>query len=172
MTPYPPSFGSNPILYAWALGGITTIAILMLMILGWMARDIWRDRHYCHPKEPLFMFRAILFFASMTGFMRATPEAVYMYAWNEVTSQQWDLILTVKRVADGFSAAPGTIWPILLTLAYPSLAHTLKAGGGFAPLDILSPWSRLIRPALALVLIFIIAFLVAFSKLYLGGLHR
>lgn len=170
MTPYPASFagGDGLLLYAWALGSITSLACLMIMISGWMARDIWRDRFIIHPSNPVTAFRLILMLASFTSFIRAMPEAVYLFLWNEVSAGDWQFILTMKRIADGMAIFPGVLWPILLALTYPGIVNALKTSGHFQNIDLMSPWPRLVRPAFALLLAFVIALLVAVSKLYLG----
>lgn len=164
---FPPSFGESPLLYTWALGSITALAVLMASIAGWMVRDLWRDRFIVHPRTGLTAFRFIILFASATSFLRALPEAIYMYAWNEVSVPSMDLILTFKRLADGVAIAPGAIWTCALVMAYPSIAHQLKAHS-YSHADLAGSWPRLVRPAMGLALIFTIAFLVAISKLYLG----
>lgn len=164
---FPPSFGESPLLYTWALGSITALAALMASIAGWMVRDLWRDRFVVHPRTGLSVFRFIILFASITSFLRALPEAIYMYAWNEVSAPSMDLILTFKRLADGLAIAPGAIWTCALVLAYPSIAHQLKSHS-YSQTDLSGSWPRLARPAAGLALIFAIAFLVAISKLYLG----
>lgn len=168
--PFPPSFANSPILYAWALGSITALAFLMAMVAGWMARDIWTDRKYVHPKTALTAFRIILMLAATTSCLRALPEVVYMYAWNEARPDQMRLILMAKRVADGVAIAPGAIWTLVLLLAYPSIANSLKTASTTQRVsaDLWSPWPQLVRPLFGVGLIFVIAFLVAISKLYLG----
>lgn len=165
---FPPSFANNPVLYATSLGSITAMAFLMAMVAGWMARDIWLDRLYVHPKTALTAFRVILFSAATSSFLRSLPDAIYMYAWNEASQDQMRVILLCKRVADSMSIAPGAIWVLALLLAYPSIAHNLKTASGRYTTDLWSPWPQLLRPLAAVVLIFAIASLVAISKLYLG----
>lgn len=169
-TPFPASFngGEGFILYAWALGSITALGVIMAMICGWMARDIWRDRFLSHPKLPVTSFRLIILLCSFTSFARAFPEALYLFLWNEVRDDQWIIILTIKRIADGLAILPGALWAILLALSYPSIVNALRASSAGVTMDLLSPWPRLARPALALIMAFVIAFLVAISKLYLG----
>jgi hypothetical protein len=168
--PYPPSFDNSPMLYAGALGSVTALACLMAMITGWMAREIWRDRRYVHPKTALTAFRVILLTAALTSFIRALPDAIYMYAWNEVDSETMRTILFFKRLADSMSIAPGAVWTVLLLLAYAPIANSLKTASAAQRVstDLWAPWPHLVRPLFALVLIFVIAFLVAVSKLYLG----
>lgn len=169
--PYPPSFDNSPLLYAWALGSITALACLMAMVCGWMARELWADRRYVHPKTALTAFRVLLMCASGTSCIRALPEALYMYSWNEASEDQMRLILLFKRVADGLSIGPGAIWTFLLFLAYPAIAHALKSQAATGT-DLWSSWPHLVRPVLAIAIIFLIAFLVAISKLYLGVPHQ
>lgn len=164
----PPSFGDNPWLYAWALGSVSAIAILMMMIAGWMARDIWRDRYHLPPTNTLMLVRTVLMFAAATSVLRNLPEAVMLYSWNEVDEQTMGLILLLKRFADGVAIAPATIWTVLFTLAYPSIAMGLRADISYSLYSAWAPWPKLVRPAFALILVFAIAFLVAISKVYLG----
>jgi len=172
MTPdfsaFPPSFGGSLLLYTWALGSITALAVVMSMIAGWMARDIWRDRYAVYLTTPVQCYRITILLASFTGFVRSMPEAVYLYSWNEVRPDQWALILTIKRLADGMSIFPGMAWTILFALTYPGICHACKTNSIYVQTDLLSPWPKLARPALALTIAFVIAFLVAISKLYLG----
>lgn len=170
-SPYPPSFSGSIELYMIALGSLTALSLLDLMTSGWMARDIWRDRRYVHPSTALTAFRGVIMIAAFTGFLRRLPEAVYMYGWNELSRDQLAIVLTMKRLADAFAIVPGTGWVLLLVLSYPTIANALKneaARGG----ELLSSWPNLVRPGLALLLIFTIAPLVAFSKLYLGTMPR
>jgi hypothetical protein len=165
---FPPSFGGDLLLYTWALGSITTLAAIALMIAGWMARDLWRDRYRMPLNHPVSLYRLVFLLVSITGFMRSMPEAAYLYCWNEVRDDQWQLILTVKRLVDGLAIFPGAGWAMAFAVSYPPIVHALKAGARYAPVDVLSPWHKLIRPAMAGGVAFAIAFLVAISKLYLG----
>lgn len=165
---YPVSFGGSPYLYAWALGSVTALSILMMTVCGWMARDIWRDRFSVHPKTALTAFRVILMLASATSVIRNLPEAMFLFLWNELEAPDFELILAFKRMADGLAIGPGALWTFLLFLAYPSIAHALKTNAAFSPMDNWSGLHRLVRPLLAIFVIFLIAMLVAFSKLYLG----
>lgn len=168
-TPFPKSFagGYDLFLYFSSLGSVTAIALLMVMICGWMARDIWRDRSVIYPTNPVMIFRLIIMGASFTSFMRAMPEASYLYLWNEVPAREWQIILTFKRIADSFAIFPAVGWTAMLTAGYPAIIHSLKSGSRYATSDLLSPWPRLARPAIALAMAFVAAFLVAVSKLYL-----
>ena len=169
-THFPSSFGGgdNLLLYFWALGSITALCVMNTMVFGYMARDIWRDRYTCHPRDSVSAFRWIFLISSLTGIMRTLPEAAYLYSWNEVREDQWRLILMVKRLADGLSIIPGTIAPALLIVSYPAICHALRINALYAPGDIPSLWHRLVRPLMAIAVAFVIAFLVAISKMYLG----
>jgi hypothetical protein len=168
LTAFPPSFGNNPFLYATSLGSITALSFLMAMVAGWMARDLWRDRYHVHPNTALTAFRVIIMVAAGTSCMRALPEAIFMYSWNEISERNKELVLTMKRFADSVAIAPGVFWTASLVLAYPRIAAALKADSRTEGADIWSGWPNMVRPLLALVLIFMIAFLVSMSKLYLG----
>lgn len=170
-SPYPPSFSGSVELYMIALGSLTALSLLDLMTSGWMARDIWRDRRYVHPSTALTAFRATIMIAAFTGFIRRLPEAVYMYGWNELTIEQLATVLTLKRLADAFAIVPGTGWVMLLVLSYPTIANALKNDAARGT-ELASSWPNLVRPGIAVLLIFTIAPLVAFSKLYLGTTPR
>jgi len=165
----PPSFDGSAGLYAYALGSVFTLACLTGAVAVWMARELWRDRHFVHPKTALTAYRSIILLAGITGFMRATPEAIYMFAWNEVGPRTMAVILFFKRIADVMAFFPGVFWTVLLMLSYPYIANALKmSAANNAAVDLFAPWPKLVRPATALLLIFVLAVLVAVGKLYMG----
>ena len=165
---FPSSFGNNAMLYANALGSVTTIMCLTGLVAIWMARELWRDRTHIHPLTALFTFRVIILLAGMAGFARSAPEVAYMLAWNEGAPETLAGILFVKRMADTMAFFPGVGWTSLLVISYPSISRSLKFTAGADGLDLFAPWPKLVRPILALVLIFTLSVLVAMGKLYWG----
>ena len=166
--PYPDSFGGNPYLYAGALGAITAAGIMSLMVAGWQARDVWRDRYILYPTHSLMILRLICMLMATASFLRALPEAVYLFYWNDVSEATMYSILAAKRWSDIVALIPALMSTTLLVCTYPSIAHTLRQQQQFTFGSPLTSWPRLARPFIALVLVFIIAGLVSVGKLQLG----
>lgn len=162
-TMLPPSFSGDSWLYFWALASVTLQAAISWMISGWMVRDIWRDRLFTHPAATLSVFRWIMLSLSLSGVLRHTPEAVYMFMWGETSATTMASIIAFKRISDVASAAPGAGWAVLLSTCYPSIAFSLDRNQR-VKVDIAGNFHRLARPAIAGVIVLLIAALVAIGK--------
>lgn len=168
-SPLPLSFDGNPVLYAFALWAITSIAFLGASVASWMIRDTWKDRTIVHPKSLLFYFRTMVFLAAVAAFCRSTPEAIYlqMYGEHDVAPTLVRRVLQVKRFMDSTSIAWVVGWTGALVAMYPGMCVALKQGPArVVVVDALSPWHKLVRPTLVTMLIGAVSGLMAYTKVY------
>lgn len=168
----PQSFDGNGFLYMTALWAIMAIACLGLSVMVWMLRDTWRDRYRIHPKSLLFFYRTMVGLAAFAAFARSFPEAIYlqMYGENDVSQDFMMLVLQIKRFMDSTSIAWVAGWMGLHAAMYPFMQIALTQGPAKElTIDMLSPWHRMVRPAIVMLLIGAVSALMAYSKVY--GAH-
>lgn len=171
-SPLPQSFDGNGFLYMTALWAIMSIACLGASGVVWMARDIWRDRYLVHPWTILFCYRLMVMLAAFAAFARSFPEAIYlqMYGEHDVSPEFVMLVLQVKRFMDSTSIAWVAGWLGIHAAMYPFMVLALKQGPAKQlQVDALSPWHRMVRPAIVLLLIGAVSALMAYTKVY--GAH-
>lgn len=78
----PPSLADNPGLLAWNLFVMTAAFCLGLMMAGRQARRLWRTRDIDHPKDPVSIYRIIVFLAGCAIASRGGAEAVSLWSWS------------------------------------------------------------------------------------------
>jgi hypothetical protein len=169
LSPYPPSFGNNPWAYGAAFASILSIAVFGVIVVGWMLRDIWRDRKLDHPYSLVFQFRFMVLCASAAALIRSFPEIVYMSLYGDpaVDDRQIALVLTVKRAMDAIALPIVSTWMGVLVSIYPfviialrnKVTHTVQV-------DPVSSWPRVARPAGIFALVVVISSLLAVAKGY------
>ena len=167
MSPFPPSFGNNPALYASSLAALLAIGTFGLIIARWMIRDLWRDRFTDHPTSLIFCFRAMMMFAGGAAFLRTMPEVAYMTCYGDKTIDPWTiaLILSIKRAADTLSLPVVVSWMALLVLIYPFVSVALRSQPAReVRIDPIAFWPRLVRPVVIFLIVVSIAVLMAVAK--------
>ena len=165
----PTSFDGNGILFAAALTSLMCMACLGLAVVGWMARDTWRDRYYVHPLSLVFTFRVIFGLIASNVFIRCAPEVLYLQVYGEpdVSENLVRVITIAKRFADTISLGFFSAWLILFVAIYPHVILALKSGPvKLVRIDIPSIWPRLLRPAAVFLLILSVSCLTAYAKVY------
>jgi hypothetical protein len=70
----PPSLADNPGLLAWNLFVMTAAFCLGLMMAGQQARRLWRTRDIDHPKDPVSIYRIIVFLPDARSPVGAVPK--------------------------------------------------------------------------------------------------
>lgn len=170
MSPYPPSFNGDPVLYGTSLASLMTITMFACVTWSWMARDLWRDRYRDHPLSLAFLFRAMIATVSFVSIIRCLPEVAYMTCYGEVTGYRMSQILVVKRMADTLALPTVAGWMGMLVLIYPFVIVALHARDvrQVVVTDPLSVWPRLMRAAVMALVILCIAALIALSKGAMG----
>jgi hypothetical protein len=166
-SPFPASFQGNPFLYGATLASLLTIGVLGVLIVRWMARDLWRDRHVDHPRSIAFLFRLMILIAGTVATLRTLPEVIFMTCYGDpgVSADLLSLILTVKRVLDIVSLPFVTAWMTILVMIYPFTMLTLRAmPARSVEIDLSSAWFRLVKPSLIFVTVIAISTLMATAK--------
>lgn len=167
MTPYPPSFGDNGVLFALSFGSVLAISSFGLIVALWIGRDLWRDRIRDHPLSLIFLFRAMVMLVSCAAFTRAFPEVVYMSCYGDPAIPTWltGYVLTWKRAMDLIALPMVVSWQFILVSIYPFMIIALSNRPDISTeIDLLNVWPRMMRPALIFVLVIVIAGLMAFAK--------
>lgn len=170
---YPTSFGGNPWLYGSALASLLAIGVFGAVVVGWMLRDLWRDRFLDHPTSLLSCFRAMKLLAGSAAFIRCLPEVAYLtcYGDKNISDRTIALILMVKRIADSVALSVVAAWMGMLVMLYPFVVIALRyQSNRNVRIDPLANWPRLVRPALILATVVLISALMAVAK-GVYGLH-
>ncbi len=173
LSPYPPSFGDNPWLFAGAFGAVLSIATFAAIVAVWISRDLWRDRMHDHPLTLVFLFRLLTLFVAWAAFVRSFPEVVYMscYGDPDISPTFLGWVLAYKRFMDLLALPIVASWMGILVSIYPFVVIALRERADVTTkIDPLSVWPRIARPVLIFVLVVVIASLMAMAKGY--GLGR
>ncbi|WP_288413884.1 hypothetical protein [uncultured Novosphingobium sp.] len=148
----PRSFNDDASLFLFNLFGMTAMTFLSVMMAGKQARRIWVQRHFNHPKDPVTIYRAILFFAGMGLFLRCGAEAMNLWGWNPNDPVTTARVLMAKRWIDPIALCCGIIWMTLAILGEPGVEHQLRKVP--LPVDMWSRWPALMRAVAVVVLSF------------------
>jgi len=167
LSPYPPSFANNGYLYFAALASLLAISICGGIIVRWMLTDLWKFRHRDHPSTLIFGFRVMMMLCGSAALVRCLPEVAYMtcFADPSVSPRVMANILIVKRAFDILALPTILGWMAILSMIYPFVSIALTSGEGRAVrIDVIALWPRLAKPAIVLVVVLAISFLMAIAK--------
>jgi hypothetical protein len=159
----PPSFEESTFRFTAALFSVTAIALISCMTVGWMLREIWRDRNHVRPTEPLFVFRMIIVFFSTAAVIRCLPEAIYMTTFREASVQFTADILAFKRRFDAVALLPVACAHGLLWAYYLGMCSQMSQCRDI-PYKPAVAWPQFKRLLLGAALVLAIAVLVAVGK--------
>lgn len=151
----PPSLADNPALLAWNLFVMTAATCLGMMMAGKQARRIWNARSTDHPKDPVSVYRLIVFLAGCAIASRGGAEAVSLWSWSSGSADTVQRVHEIKRWLDPLSIGCGFVWMALHMLAEPMIEHQLRKAP--LPVDMWSRWPQLRRPALVLLVSLLMA---------------
>ena len=140
----PPSLADNPGLLAWNLFVMTAAMCLGLMMAGRQGRRLWAARSIDHPKDPVSIYRIIVFLAGCAIASRGGAEAVSLWSWSSGDARTIERIAELKRWLDPLSVGCGFVWITLHMLAEPIIEHQLRKAP--LPVDMWSRWPQLRRP--------------------------
>lgn len=148
----PRSFNDDASLFLFNLFGMTAMTFLAVMMAGKQLRRIWLQRFRDHPKDPVTIYRTILFFAGTGLFLRCGAEAMNLWGWNPDDPVTTARVLMAKRWIDPIALACGIIWMTLAILGEPGVEHQLRKAP--LPVDMWSRWPALMRAVAVVVLSF------------------
>ncbi|MBB4154195.1 hypothetical protein GGQ80_002105 [Sphingomonas jinjuensis] len=126
MTVAPPSFDGHGWLVAINLAWMTTAAILALMLVGKLVKDMIRHKERDGWPAPAFIFRLIGVVGATGIAMRCGVEAMSLWGWDplEPVTTAWFLI--AKRLTDPLAISFGLVFLTLYTLSEPAMIEQLR----------------------------------------------
>ncbi len=152
---FPRAFNDDVSLFMFNLFGMTAMTFLGAMMAGKQARRIWMQRFTDHPKDPVTIYRAILFLAATGICLRCGAEALNLWGWNQDDPVTTARVIMAKRWIDPIALGCGIVWMTLAILGEPGLEHQLRKAP--LPVDMWSRWPELLRAIIVVVLSFFAA---------------
>jgi len=169
----PASVNGSPVLYATTLTAMMCGTVLGLYVVGWMAKDLVRDRKHAGFRSVLFNFRMMMGLVGGAAVMACLPEVLYlqMYGDPKVSEATQAAVMTGKRVADSMRIYVIIGWVGLLTMIYPYVCLALMDVDDNRQVSHLQVedypgLERLWKPAAIFIILALIAMAFAFSKVY------
>jgi magnesium-transporting ATPase (P-type) len=163
----------SSVLYATTLTAMMCGVVLGLYVLGWMVKDLVRDKSHAGFKSVLFNFRLMMGLCGLAAVMACLPETLYlqMYGDPKVSETTQAAVMTGKRIADSLRIYVIIGWVGLLTMIYPYVCLALLEVEEGQPVTHLQVedypgLDRLWKPAAVFVTLAVIAMAFAFSKVY------
>lgn len=174
-SPFPPSFEGNPWSYAFGLFGDIVAAALALAILLTFVLEQRRFKQVHRllgnpvpdiqliPWTPLWLYRMGMMMFLTFVVMRATPDALWMLAWGEVTLPTIEFMLRLDLVADGLSIIPLFFATCCWAWGRQVIPQKLIQGqslivGGHPP------WELILKNARIVAVVLVISLLVTIGK--------
>lgn len=154
-TAIPPSFNGGGSLFLFNLFVMTATTFVGAMMAGKQARRIWMQRRYDHPKDPVSIYRFILFAAACGLTLRCGSAAMELWGWNPEDPVTIARVMMAKRWLDPIAVGFGMIWMTLAILGEPGVEHQLRKAP--LPVDMWSRWPVLARAAGVVALSFVAA---------------
>lgn len=151
-SPFPRSFNDAASLFLFNLFLMTAMTFLGIMMAGKQARRIWMQRHFDHPKDPVTIYRVIVFCAAVGLTLRCGAAALELWGWNPTDPVTIARVVMAKRWIDPIACFFGMFWMALAIVGEVGVEHQLRKAP--LPVDMWSRWPALARALAVIVLSF------------------
>jgi F0F1-type ATP synthase assembly protein I len=104
VSPYPPSFDNNPLIFGWALFARLLIMLLAAATLARMSSKARVDK--LPGNHPVFYHRAVITAFLWAALIGSTSDVLTYLVWNEVSNATTSIVLLISRLLDAISVIP------------------------------------------------------------------